>query len=454
MRKIIPIAIIGILILSGLGAGTIPTRIPSLLQSAGLDEYGMVIIAPDIFSDTLQPLIEHKNNHGVETFLKTTDTIYDEYSGRDQAEQVKYFIKDAIEQFGVTYVLLIGGLKTLSLKWYVPVRYVNLDDGFGYSEFLSDLYFADIYNADGTFEDWDSNGNDIFAEWTSTNKDILDLCPDVTVGRLPCRNLREAQMIVNKIISYETTTYGQEWFNKMVAVGGNTFAQDDPPFPYEGEATCDVATSYMTDFDLIKLYTSTGALTEASDIINVINQGCGFFLTRGRGGTDRIRMVTSDGQEFVALSNRDIPELNNEKMYPICVLGECIHAKFDVCALNIFRDSNPQTWIPECIAWRLIRKENAGAIAAFSNTNICYGDSGDSNNDNIPDDAQDYGGWLAVEFFRLYGQQGSGTLGNMYMQSLINYIDQFSPMQSKSRCKSIQEWILLGDPSLQIGGYP
>lgn len=417
------------------------------------DSYDMVIISPEIFEKELQPLLIHKASHGVKTTLKTIEAIFDEYQGRDEAEKIKYFIKDAIEQWNVEYVLLVGGLKTLSFEWYVPVRYVKLDDGSGYPEFLSDLYFSDIYKADGTFEDWDSNSNGIFAEWTFTSKDVLDLFPDVAVGRLPCRNTREVKIIVNKIISYENTTYGQSWFNKMVAVGGNTFAQDSSPFPYEGEATCDVATSYMTGFDITRLYTSTGALIDASNVIDVINQGCGFFLTRGRGGTDRIRMATSDGQEFVAFSNRDIPKLSNKGMYPICVLGECIHAKFDVSFLNILQNSNPETWIPECIAWRLIRDVNGGGIAVLSNTNICYGVPGDTNNDDIPDDAQDFGGWLAVEFFRLYGQQKDMTLGNIYMQSLINYIDQFSPMQSKVRCKSIQEWILFGDPSLQIGGY-
>ena len=53
------------------------------------DEYDLVIIAPDLFSDDLQPLIDHKNNYGIETVLKTTESIYQEYDGRDQPEQIK-----------------------------------------------------------------------------------------------------------------------------------------------------------------------------------------------------------------------------------------------------------------------------------------------------------------------------------------------------------------------------
>jgi len=61
------------------------------------DEYDMVIIAPEKFSKDLQPLIDHKNSYGIQTTLKTTESIYNEHSGRDQPEKIKYFIKYAIE---------------------------------------------------------------------------------------------------------------------------------------------------------------------------------------------------------------------------------------------------------------------------------------------------------------------------------------------------------------------
>ena len=193
--------------------------------------YDLVIIAPSAFSDALQPLIEHKNSYGVETTLKAVEDIYSEYDGFDKAEQVKYFIKDALEQWNIKYVLLVGGLKsTIYSKpkdnanlgasgWHIPVRYSNVREA-GDPGFPTDLYYADIYKEGGVFENWDSDGDGILAEYPD---DIIDLSPDVAVGRLAISDVAEVQDVVNKIITYETTSYGSDWFKKMIVFSGDGF---------------------------------------------------------------------------------------------------------------------------------------------------------------------------------------------------------------------------------------
>ena len=166
MKKIIPIVLIGILVLSGTEAVAIFETESTLQKPSGVGEYDMVIIAPEKFSSAIQPLIEHKNSYNIQTILKTTEEIYSEQEGRDDAEKIKYFIKDAIEEWNITYVLLIGGRKGQRPGFYVPGRYVILDDGVADFPYLSDTYYADIYKNNGTeFDDWDSNGDDIFGEW-------------------------------------------------------------------------------------------------------------------------------------------------------------------------------------------------------------------------------------------------------------------------------------------------
>jgi hypothetical protein len=202
-------------------------------------EYDLVIISPSKFESNIQPLIDHKISYGINTVLKTTEEIYDEYDGVDKPEQIKYFIKDALETWDMKYVLLLGGLKSKFYApsrdnenvgekgWLLPVRFSNLD--FGDPGYACDLYYADIYKTGGEFDNWDSNGNGIFAEWIEDSSgeieklDIIDLYPDVSVGRLACRSAQEVDDVVNKIIKYETTTYGSDWFESIIVISGDGF---------------------------------------------------------------------------------------------------------------------------------------------------------------------------------------------------------------------------------------
>jgi peptidase C25-like protein len=206
----------------------------------------LVVIAPEVFSDALSPLIDHKNNYGVNTFLKTTEEIFDEYNGFDKPEQIKYFIKDAKENLGITYVLIVGGLNSIIdakprddinqgwTDWYVPVRYTNLfdDPAFPLASdlhdpgIISDLYYADLYREGGEFESWDPNGDGIYAAWDKPgvpDDEDLDFVPDVYLGRLACRSIDEVNTVVQKIINYESSPQDQSWFKKMIVVSGDGF---------------------------------------------------------------------------------------------------------------------------------------------------------------------------------------------------------------------------------------
>ncbi|DAC72615.1 MAG TPA: peptidase C25 [Thermoplasmata archaeon] len=227
---------------------TAPTHTPFPTNAA----YNMVIIAPKSFEKAIQPLIDHKNSHGVATVLKTTEDIYKEFTGADKPEQIKYFIKYAIETWGIQYVLLVGGLKNMvfakprdntnegSSGWHVPVRYTNLYDdpkfplASGGTLFdpgvISDLYYADIYENGGNFSSWDPNGDGVFSAWGKPgvqNDTGIDLYPDVALGRLACVSVAEVRTVVRKIITYETTTYGSEWFKKMTVISGDGFLDQE-----------------------------------------------------------------------------------------------------------------------------------------------------------------------------------------------------------------------------------
>ena len=262
---------------------------PKQSPSSVLDEYDLVIIAPSTFESSLMPLIEHKENVGIATLLKTTEEIYDEYTGVDKPAQIKYFIKDAIETYNIHSVLLVGGLKNVflakprddanqgSASWYLPVRYTNLYDNpkFPLADestifdpgVISDLYYADIYREGGAFSEWDVNGDGVFAAWGKPNVENdtdIDMFPDVCLGRLACRSKGEVRNVVNKIINYETTTYGQEWFKKMLVVSGDGFLdQEDLNFQWD--------TAGLTDGEYTIFAQSTNPAQDVGpvEIINI-----------------------------------------------------------------------------------------------------------------------------------------------------------------------------------------
>lgn len=222
---------------------------PGKRYKAVTANYDLVIIAPRIFKNQLNRLVEHKNSVGIKTFLETTEDIYKNYNGVDKPEQIKYFIKHAIESNNIKYVLLVGGLKSQifakprddanqgSRGWYVPVRYTNLYDNPKFPleaealhdpGVISDLYYADIYDGEGNFSSWDPNHDGVFAAWGKPgveNDTGIDLEPDVSVGRLACRSIAEVKTVVDKIITYETTpSLGtSDWFNKMTVISGDGF---------------------------------------------------------------------------------------------------------------------------------------------------------------------------------------------------------------------------------------
>ncbi|MFE3845503.1 C25 family cysteine peptidase [Thermoplasmatota archaeon] len=440
------------------------------------DEYDMIIISPPKFLDKLQPLVEHKNQNGIKTILidEANDISGENYfpsQGRDCAEQMKYFIKNAIESWGIDYVLLVGG-RYGGIKeeiWWIPVRYSNLNDG-GESSYLADLYFADIYkyeNEEIVFEDWDSNDNEIFAEWKGFKKDVIDCYPDIHLGRLPCTNTIEVGIMVDKIITYESSTKGQDWFNRMIVVGGDSSIGDQY---YEGEEENAMALEYMKDFTDIKIWTSLGTFTGPDDVVNAISEGAGFLFFDGHGNPQTWGTHPPNNDSWVTgLGTNDMSKISNNDKLPITVVGGCHNGQFNVSILNILSGVikyglkgyffgppykfYSMEWVPKCWAWKLTSLRNGGAIATMAFAGLDWFAIGDYDEDGIPDCTQYYSGYFNVNFFKNYGLNNYTILGQAYTATQIDYIEQHPPMNYNLDCKTVQELTLMGDPSLQIGGY-
>ena len=440
------------------------------------DEYDLLIITSNSFASILTPLIQHKESHGINTTLVTVKEIYkdDSIQGRDNPEKIKYFIKDAMEKWGITYVMLVGDFRQ------VPIRYTHLetDKGGTYEEleFATDLYYSDIFNATGNFSSWDTDLDEIYGEWPDrvSMQDEVDLSPDVYIGRLACMFKSEVKTMVEKIIDYEENAYGSDWFNTMIVCGGDTFDKSlEGGTDYdEGEVANEKALEYMTGFNPVKIYASLGNLT-TKNMHNTICKGSGFLYFVGHGNPRKWGThFNGDYDNWTeSYENKHMKKLSNDRMYPILMVGGCHNSEYDVTPLNFIKGLLAEglaffkydetgfgsyylfKWVLECWSWVFVKVNGGGCIASIGSVGYGGVEIGDSNHNDIPDCIEGRDGWFETEFFRLYNEEGIDILGETYGQVVSDYVNNFPVFKNRYDAKIVETHLLLGDPSLKIGGY-
>jgi hypothetical protein len=436
--------------------------------------YDLLILTPSKYENLLIPLIEHKNNFGFNTKLVTLDKVYEEmyWHGRDTQEKIKYFIKESIEKWGITNVLLIGGLNGQKSTWDFPIRYSRVvppdEQEYAEQSFISDIYYADIYNSLGEFSSWDSNKDDIFSVWNETFKEEMDLYPDVYLGRIPCRNSNEVKIMVDKIIKYEEQKCDDQWFKNLLLVAGDSY--NDTAHFNEGELISEKAIEVMPEFQPVKVYASEQDINRKT-VNSAMNQGSGFAYFCGHGSpASWSTHFPPDGNIWTTGYNiNDMIFLRNKEKMPITVVGGCHNGKFDVTLMNIIKGIREyglreyffqppfrfyyNEWVPNCWAWWLTSKANGGAIATIANTGLGTHGEGDSDYNLIADYLEVLDGWLELRFLQLYGEENRDFLGENHGDTLSGYLNRFLGDNAKMDVKMVQQWGLFGDPSLKIGGY-
>jgi hypothetical protein len=401
------------------------------------EEYDLLILTPNKYIAQLEPLVAHKNNRGILTKIVTLDQIengtYFPIQGRDSVEEIKYFIKNAIENWLITNVLIVGGSSDF------PARETHVLVGDNDNEtFVSDLYYADIYDGQGNFSSWDSNNNSIFAEYNWDGKtDKIDFYPDVKIGRLACINIDQVTTAVNKIIKYENDkAYTQNWFYNIVVIGGDTVPDDDSEID-EGERVNQFILDRMQGFIPDKIWDSNERLsgripTGLTNIKNGIENGCGFLDFSGHGAPwiwttfphngERQSLPTPTGR----YTNTIIGELTNGDRLPIVVNGGCSLGKYQ-------EDEN-------CNAWAFIANPNGGGIASFGAAGLGYIYVGEYVTEGLVEG-------LTIDIFEAY-RDGAITFGEMYADGLTIYIHKGL---GDGDYKTLMEWHAFGDPTLTIG---
>lgn len=451
MKKILCLSIISLLLIApfnvlGITISTFDKNITIQHKDAVTasfdEEFDLLIITDASFASSLGSFVGHKRNRNLSTILVTTADIYlgSHFipTGVDNIEKIKYFIKNAIENWDISYVLLIGDT-TL-----IPVRYSK--NGFTAleKEFPTDLYYADIYitNNDGSkvFATWDADGDRNYGEFPDDNS-MVDLYPDICLGRLPCKNDQEAKSVIDKIKDFEQNSHLQKPVNKILQLGGDTYYYDDYP-EHEGEqsniAVLDaLQNSTKNNYQSISLWASLENLTK-NNIDNVFSEGIDFVDFSGHGAPDRWFTYAHCDKETElpearslfdesGFTNDDASRLINKKL-PIAVICSCLCGQFTS---------------DDCLAWALLKNKNGGSIASFAHSGL--GIFNDPHSGGTVLDR--WAPWLQVKIFEELTR--NGILGEVWRSSICGYIDYWKQfIFDQGDYRTVETLTLIGDPSL------
>jgi len=394
------------------------------------EEYDLLIITPTEFKSTLQRFVDHKESRNIKTKLVTLNEIPSQ--GSDTQESIKYFIKDAIETWGVDYLILVGGGVEGNEKF--PVRKAWIGSSPYEDYFPSDLYYADIYNSTMEFSNWDYDGDGKYAEYPR-DKPNMDIAPDIHLGKIPCNTNSELNAYIDKVIWYDKHN---KMTNKIVQIGGDTFP-GDPQNINEGEYANDVVLSVLPGYTSTKLWASQDTVTIENIADGYIEMKYDFVDFSGHGsprsfsthppGNDKVWIP--EGTLIQPYGSWDIFSFSlylvkNSKKYPIVFHNACSNNKYIITK-------------SDCLSWMDLKHPNGGAIIAFGASGIGFGGQGTA-------EVQRNFGWMEVHTHKQIYE--TKNLGQVWTNCITDYFNEHSPSLKKEDYKTLVEYSMFGDPTI------
>ena len=292
----------------------------------------LIISHPDYYAEAVE-FAQWKNSKGYSTRLvDTTET-------GSSSSAIKQYIQNAYDTWDPrpSYLLLVGDSED------VPT-----------SASGTDLYYATV------------DGSDYF--------------PDIFHGRIPVDTAQEAELIFDKIITYEQNPPSLASFYENFVVAA--YFQDDEQNGYETRRfvrTSEEVRDYLMTEGFIgeRIYVTQPYINpthynngyygngeplptellrpnfawdgDADDIINAIESGIFILNHRDHGGED------GWGDPYFTTSH--VATLTNGELLPVVFSINCLTGRFDGM---------------ECFAEEFLRKDGGGAVAVFAATRVSY----------------------------------------------------------------------------------
>jgi len=312
-------------------------------QTTGGGPYEHVTVTDSLLASSFAPLksllMDHLSLHDT---VITTEDIYASHGGSDSAERVRNFIKYAYQNWQTGYVLLGGGVGVVPhrMTYACPV-------GSPAAETIPcDLYFSDL---DGT---WDANGNHVYGE----PRDSVEMYPDVYVGRAPVSSPAEAQLFVDKTVTYGSNSAPPHAAKVLLA------GFDMDTLTYTEQAMEFYDTTYIDSaFTCAKVYDSHQG-DHRDSVKTFLDQGQHVFIHGDHGGASAV------GCGYVrhgwSLSRSDMAGLTNG-LTKLTVFAS------SACDVGAFDQG-------ECVMAAFVNAPGGGAVATMSNSRLGFYWSGEN----------------------------------------------------------------------------
>uniref|UniRef100_A0A7V0Z4R5 T9SS type A sorting domain-containing protein n=1 Tax=candidate division WOR-3 bacterium TaxID=2052148 RepID=A0A7V0Z4R5_UNCW3 len=293
----------------------IPSDLPSLLGPP----VEFLIITTDPMVSVYENFARYKKLLGFNTVIKTMSWIKHNYQGVDDAEKLRNFIKDAVEKWGVSIVVLGNDVPDIPTRW-VWIEYVM---GNYPAHITTDMYYSDL---DGN---WNFDGDDRFGEVP----DSVDFYPDVIVGRISAHNPDDVSGYLNKTLSYLLERVSppnslEPYYKKALFVTSMFWSQNDSYYLAKNQLS-----------PLLPVYFKRDFLNEEpkENFLNGVNDGYNLITFLAHGDVNLMRVRTSP-REFV--TNFTFDSLTNT-IYPLMVVITCYSGPFQEDCLGEHWVMNP-----------------------------------------------------------------------------------------------------------------
>lgn len=268
------------------------------------EQGNMLVITYDDFWDEMEPFVEWKNMKGISTEMVKVSTIGD-------AAAIKIYITDYYDDYGLTFVLLVGDAAQVPSLYTSPYTYSASDPSYSF------VAGSDNYQ-------------------------------DLFVGRFSAQNSADLETQVERTLEYEKYPQsGEDWYHKGTGIASNQGPGDDGEYD-------DEHMDFIRDDLLAYTYTEVDQIYDPSAtsqmVTNAVNDGRSTINYCGHGSP------TSWGSS--GFNNNDVNALTNDNMLPFISSVACNNGEFD----------NYDTCFAEAWLRATNSGEPTGAIGMFAST--------------------------------------------------------------------------------------